>query len=236
MLRVAIAEDDPIYASQLVDYLRRYQDETGEEIGAAVFPDGMELVENYRPVYDLLLLDIEMPHMDGMAAAQKIRKTDPAVLIIFITNMAQYAIKGYEVDALDYVLKPIGYYAFAMKLRKAVRALREGAQRSVLVSWGNDVRRVPIERILYIEVADHRLQYHTDTDTYLSIGTLREVEAELESEHFVRCNSCYLVNLKHVDGIHQDCVTVAGRELKISRAKKKAFMQSLSDYYRRGGR
>ena len=235
-MRVAIAEDDPGCAKQLRDYLSHYGADSGEEINVSVFPDGMELVESYRPVFDLLLLDIEMPHMDGMSAAQRIRATDPAVLIIFITNMAQFAIKGYEVDALDYVLKPISYYAFAMKMRKAVRALRERTQRSILVRWGNEVRRLSMDSIQYVEVADHQLRYHTEEESYISIGSLREAEQALDPEFFCRCNSCYLVNLKFVDGIRQDCVMVAGQELKISRAKKKAFMQRLSDYYSRGGR
>lgn len=236
MIRIAIAEDDAAYIKQLQEYLRRYQEENQEEITASVFPNGIELLENYCPVYDLLLLDIEMPLMDGMSAAQKIRQTDTSVLIIFITNMAQYAIKGYEVDALDYVLKPITYFAFAMKLRKAIRALGERTQKSILVTWGSEVKRLSTDSILYVEVADHQIRYHTKEETCLSIGSLREVEQELETENFSRCNSCYLVNLKYVDGIRQDCVVVGGNSLKISRAKKKTFMQKLNDYYKRGGR
>lgn len=119
MVRIAIAEDDPAYRATLEEYLDRYRRENGLEAEVTTFSDGLALTEGYRPVYDLLLLDIEMPNLDGMSAAEKIRSSDPEVVIIFITNMAQYAIKGYQVDALDYVLKPVSYAAFAFKLKKA---------------------------------------------------------------------------------------------------------------------
>ena len=112
MIRVAIVEDDLSCVQQLREYLSRYQKSSGEDIEVAVYPDGMAVVEQYRPVFDVLLLDIEMPRLDGMAAAREIRRTDPEVIMIFITNMARYAIKGYEVNALDFVLKPINYFAF----------------------------------------------------------------------------------------------------------------------------
>lgn len=89
MFRIAIAEDDEACARQLREYLERYGRENGEELEIRWFPDGMELAEEYRPVYDLLLLDIEMPHLDGMTAARKIRCVDSEVLILFITNMAK---------------------------------------------------------------------------------------------------------------------------------------------------
>ena len=106
MIRVAIVEDDLSCVQQLREYLSRYQKSSEEDIEVAVYPDGMAVVEQYRPVFDVLLLDIEMPRLDGMAAAREIRRTDPEVIMIFITNMARYAIKGYEVNALDFVLKP----------------------------------------------------------------------------------------------------------------------------------
>ena len=133
MLRVAIVEDDAGYANQLTEFLNRYGKENDEEIHLTIFRDGLDIVEDYQPVWDIILLDIEMPLLDGMSAAERIRALDPAVILIFITNMAQYAIKGYEVDAMDFVLKPVNYFAFNMKLHKACRVLGERSTASVLV-------------------------------------------------------------------------------------------------------
>ena len=147
MVRIAIAEDDDTCAGQLQEYLKRYAGESGEEFQISVFPDGLELVESYRPNYDVLLLDIEMPHLDGMEAARRIRQIDPAVIIIFITNMAKYAIKGYEVGALDFVLKPVSYFAFAVKLSKVVSALRARRQVSLVIPDEGGLRKVPADEI-----------------------------------------------------------------------------------------
>ena len=119
MFRIGIAEDDPSFQKTISEYIERYQKEKNIDIQASFFQDGNELVFKYEPIYDVLLLDIEMPKMNGMDAAREIRKRDQRVLIIFITNMAQYAINGYEVGALDFVLKPIKYFSFSMKLEKA---------------------------------------------------------------------------------------------------------------------
>lgn len=116
MIEIAIVEDEENYRNILQEYLQKYEQEYGEQIHLSVYTDGDEITENYSAKYDIIFMDIEMQFMDGMTAARKIREADKGVIIIFITNMAQYAIQGYEVDALDYVLKPIAYFAFSKKL------------------------------------------------------------------------------------------------------------------------
>ncbi|HIR83780.1 MAG TPA: response regulator transcription factor [Candidatus Galloscillospira excrementavium] len=237
VVRVAIAEDDTACARQLQEYLDRYAGEKGEQFQVSVFPDGLELVESYRPDYDVLLLDIEMPHLDGMEAARRIRQTDPAVIIIFITNMAKYAIKGYEVGALDFVLKPVSYFAFSVKLSKVISALRARRQVSLMIPDGGGLRKVPAEEIYYIEVADHRLHIHTAQGTFSMLGTLKNMEEELAGEHFALCNKCYLVNLRHVTRLKAGTVTLSGgQELQVSRPRRKEFQTAIMNYYGGGAR
>lgn len=95
MLQIAIVEDEADLAQQTKDNVVRYLNEHGLEGNIAVFNDGMDIAENYKPIWDILLLDIEMPLLNGMSAAQKIREQDATVVMIFITRMAKYAIKGY---------------------------------------------------------------------------------------------------------------------------------------------
>ena len=99
MIQIAVVEDEEIYVKQLTEYIRKYQTERGRSIKVTVFGDGEDITENYSGGFDIILMDIQMQFMDGMTAAEKIRQMDQKVIIMFITNMIQYAVRGYEVDA-----------------------------------------------------------------------------------------------------------------------------------------
>ena len=236
MLRIAIAEDTLDDRNKLKEFIDRYSRESGEACYISEFSNGSELLKDYHPVYDLILLDVKMPVIDGLETAIELRAKDTAVLIMFITNMAQYAVKGYEVDALDYVIKPISYYPFALKLRKVQRIFRERSQASRMIPFEGELRRVPVSSILYVEIADHKLCYHTYEGDSTVTGSLKVLEEELKEHHFARCNNCYLVNLIHVRSITPELVFVEDTPLKISRPRRKEFMQALSNYYGGGGR
>ena len=94
MTRIAIVEDEAAVREQLAGYVQRYTRQYGTQFEVTMFTDGVEILEDYRPVYDIIFLDVEMQHLDGMETARRIRELDSDVLLIFITNMAQYAIKG----------------------------------------------------------------------------------------------------------------------------------------------
>lgn len=230
LLKLAIAEDDPKCASDLRSFVERYCQEHGLELQLQVFPDGMELVEQYQPVWDVLLLDIEMPHLDGMKAAERIRAVDPAVLIIFITYMGKFAIRGYEVSALDFVLKPVNYAKLAMRLRHVEEIIRRREERFLLVSENGELSRVLTADIHYIEVANRHIHIHTAERTYITNGTLSKLEQNLEGQPFARCSHSYLVNLRHVTHVQRDTVLMEGEGVPLSRSKQKSFLQSLSNY------
>ena len=230
MLKIAVVEDDVNYARQLSEYLCRYERERGAELTVTQFSDGDQLIEGYRPEFDMILMDIEMPLLDGMETARLIRRTDPEVVIIFITNMAQYAIQGYEVDALDYVLKPISYVAFSQRLDRALRRMKKREERYLTVSTREGVRKLGVSQIYYVESQGHTLLYHTNQGIVSSSGTMRDLEKELEPLHFFRGNKGYLINLEHVSGVREGCALVAGEELLLSRSRKNAFLEALTNY------
>lgn len=116
MIRIAIVEDEEDYVNQLTKYLQDYQKNSNEEIDVTVYRDGDEITSKYKSQYDIILMDIQMKFVDGMTAAEEIRNIDSKVIIIFITNMTQYAIQGYKVGALDYILKPISFLRSANAL------------------------------------------------------------------------------------------------------------------------
>ncbi|OZG62871.1 DNA-binding response regulator [Bifidobacterium lemurum] len=231
VIQVAIVEDETEYARTLEDYLTRYGEEIGERFAVTRFPDGEDIVANYRTAYDIILMDIEMASMDGMTAAERIREIDREVVIMFITNMAQYAIQGYKVDALDYVLKPISYFAFTQRLGRAISRMRRREETYVTITAKNSTSRVPVSSILWIESSGHRLAYHTKEGVFESTtSSMKEVEERLRDEGFFRCNKGYLVNLAHVRGVEDGCAKVGGDLVMVSRAKQRELLDALANY------
>ena len=187
MLRIAIVEDEELYVKQIGEYVERYGRENRVEISTIVFGDGAEIVKDYQNVYDIILFDIAMPRVDGMAAAGRIRELDEDVVIVFITNMPQYAVRGYEVGALDFMVKPITYPLFSMRLGRAIGRARKRSDEQILLSVGGSVKRIGVRHIYYVEVQNKMLHYHTDEGEYVLRGTMQGALSDLGRHHFVRC-------------------------------------------------
>ena len=230
MVHIALVEDDQSCQEQMAGYLDHYAQQSGEEFKLYSFGDGDSILNNYRAQYDVILMDIQMKFVDGMTAAREIRGQDDQVLIIFITSLATYAVKGYEVDALDYVLKPVSYFAFAKTMDRAMNRLRRRKRRYVLISSKNGTQRIDCARVYYIEVDGHNLTYHTADGALLSTGTMREVEDSLAGGSFVRCGKGVLVNLEHVEGLVEGDALVHGATVQVSRSKRKSFLDALNRY------
>ena len=229
MLHVAVVEDETEYRGLIQEMVGRYAKEYDLQIQTTAFQDGRELVQNYQK-FDILLMDIEMPHLNGMEAAQKIRGLDKEVVIVFITNMAQYALAGYEVSAMDFIVKPVNFYDFAMKIKRALKKVTQFEQDAITVVKKESINRIPIHDILYIEVMNHRVYYHLENEKIDVFGALKDVEDQIKNFHFARCNRCYLVNLSHVRKVQDDEVYINDERLSISRSQKKSFLEAFVHY------
>lgn len=230
MLRIATVEDDDSCAEQIMGYLERYGKEQGLELSVTRFRDGADIISPYPGGYDVIFLDIEMPRVDGMSAAEQIRAADEDVVLVFLTNMAQYAVQGYSVGALDFLLKPVEYDTFALKLGRVMGRVRSREARQALLSTPEGTVKMDARKIYYVEVQDGILHYHTDQGVYKVRGTMQGAEKALAECHFIRCNYWYLVNLHHVSEVRNNMAVVAGEELEISRRNRKAFLHALTDY------
>ena len=156
------------------------------------------------------------------------------MILVFVTNMAQYAVEGYEVSAMDFMVKPVRYDNLKLKLERAEKKLEGKGEDRLLVRGKNGPVVICVPDIRYVEVTDHMLTFYTNEGAIKVTGSLKEIEKRLEGRDFSRANSCYLVNLKYVTGASDGMVTVGGDRLSISRARRKSFMSDLADYL--GGR
>ncbi len=116
MYKIAICDDEDALIKELKDGLQRYAAETGKEFCYFAFHDGGELLQAYQPDYDLIFMDIKMEKLDGLKTAERIRRMDSAVGLIFLTSLKQYVWKGYEYGAVNYLLKPVKYSVLKMEL------------------------------------------------------------------------------------------------------------------------
>ena len=231
MVKIAIIEDDDIWAEKISEFLRQYENEYGQKIETRRFTDGYEIADGYNGGFDIILMDIEMGLMDGMEAAEQIRTKDEKVVIIFVTNMAQYAIRGYKVNALDYILKPITYMPFSQTLKKAIRSLDNIKETFITISLRDGTQKIRSSEINWVESQGHRLTFHTEKDEFeTTVYSMKEIAEKLSDDGFMRCSSGVLVNLRKVSGIRNGNVVVGNDLLSVSRGKKAEFMAALVSY------
>lgn len=229
-MRIAIVEDDLQERERLSALTRQYFDGQGKACHIRLFSDGDELLEDYRPCWDLILLDIKMARLDGITTAEMIRRLDRDVLLVFVTNMEHYAIKGYSVRALDYLLKPVNARMLEQVLRQAEHLLAERTKKYISLPTQKGMVRLNVADIDYVEVESHVLSVVTVHGTFTLRGTISGVEKMLADYGFFRCNNCYLVNLAHVTRAEPGMAVVGGHELTVSRPRQKKFMEALTRY------
>lgn len=230
-MSIAIVEDSKTSAKRLSEFLERFSVENEESVRPVWFTELEPFLENYHFQYDIVFLDIELPDGNGMEAAKKLREKDPLVVLIFITHLMQYAVNGYEVDALDYMVKPIRYPAFALKMKRAIRQCREVKDEKILLDTGEQTIRLAASAIKYIEIYKHHIVYHTEDGDYETYGVLKQVESLLPERSFFRIGSSYIVNFLHIEQIGGQYVKVDGKELPISRLRRKEFLEACHRYY-----
>lgn len=235
MIQIAIVEDDNRYYQLLKRYLDEYEKKNEILFKTSYFKDGLDFLNSFRSEYDLVLLDIEMPYMDGMELAHKIREVDQTVTLIFVTNMKQFAVNGYEVGALDFIVKPIGYYDFALKLKKAISVINSRKEIDCSIYVNKAYHRISSKEIMYFEVYGHNLDVHTETTVYHASGRVSEMEEKFKDASFMRCHNSFLINPKYIQSVKTNSVVMMdGREIQVPRPRKKAFMQELATWMGNG--
>ena len=232
MYKLLMIEDDAVEADVLREHARRYAEECGEEFSVTWYRSALELTGGEQP-FDLIFMDIDMPGINGMEAAELLRTYDTETPLIFVTNLAQYAVRGYEVQAIDFMVKPVTYGSFRLRMNKAMRYVARGSQESLAVQVSREETRViSLSSIAAVEVTNHDLTYHLDGVEDLVVhGSLSAIAERLLAAGFVRVSKSCMVSMGHIRAFRGDAVTLRdGSQYPMSRSMKREAVGTITRY------
>lgn len=230
--RMAICDDSPADRHYVMDLAHRWAEHAGHMLLADSFPSAESFLfhDAEKGDYDILLLDIEMGAMDGVALARQIRARDATVQIVFITGFADFIAEGYEVAALHYLMKPVREDKLFSVLDRAVAALSR-AEPALLLPVDGEMRRVPISQIQYVEAFAHSVSITMDGDVLQVKLPISEVEKMLDSS-VIRCHRSYLVGLKYIARLSRtEVILDSGQHLPLSRSAAPLVHKAFIAYY-----
>ncbi|MCI9035152.1 MAG: response regulator transcription factor [Lachnospiraceae bacterium] len=237
MLLIAVCDDIPIECADIAKQIETILKQSNTDFMIKKFFGGLELIQS-RESFDIIFLDIKMPNINGMELAKQIRKQGRQSLIIFITSASEYVFDAFDVEAFQYLLKPIQTDKLKNVLEKATKKMQIDANIDFLmISANRQIQKVFLKDILYIESIGRIAKIHCNNgtlETYEQIGIL---EDKLSDKFFFRCHKCFLVNLNFVDAFNKTEVRLEnGEKIMLAKRRYEDFQKAILSYMKiKGG-
>ena len=229
MLRLAIVDDTPADSAALRALVADYFTRNEQAYMLHVFDTPLDFIRSTES-HDIVFMDIRMDKLDGIEVARIMRKINTDAVLIFVTPMAQLAIKGYEVDALDFIVKPADQFSINYVLTKALTRLENTSSTVFALKTSEGIVSLSSGDITYVEVFDHNLAYHTTKGVYEVRGRLSDVVKKLDPKRFIMCNRSFVVNLRYVSSACSEYLVVDGKKIYISKSHSKEIMKHFSNF------
>ena len=231
-INIAVVEDSIDDLNNCLSLLDKYSKEKNVQFDIQTFESGDAFLMRFKSQFDFIILDINLSAMNGIDVARSVRTKDEEVIIMFATNLAKYATNGYEVDAIDFALKPLTYASFYLRLERVMKKLNKKSDSFLVVPSDGGFSKINVNDVLYVEVISHDIIFHMMSGQNITTsGTLKKYDEKLKDLWFIRCNSCYLVNAHKIKRVEKlDIQLVNDEIIAISHPKKKSFMERFKKY------
>ena len=232
--KIAIIDDNSNDLNHLQEIINQYDNYQGEKIAFNVnaFSHGLNFLDTFDDSYDAIFLDIDMPVIDGLEVARAIREKGSKVLIIFVTDYGSLAVDGYGVDALGFIVKPAKTNIVFENLDKMIKNITSrDEENKIIIKVKNGYQAITPSEVKYVEVNIHDVFFYTSNGEYKTRGVLKNIEKDFNPKKFVKCSSCFLINLDFVDSIEKNDVRIDGKRIKIARTRKKEFIEAFLNNY-----
>ena len=230
MICIAICDDEKHMSDHIRAMASDFFRKKNREIQLRTFLSGEDLL-NYDGQIDILFLDIQMKGMDGLETARKLRADKFRGVLIFITVLKEMVFQSFEVQAYDYLVKPVDEKQFGKTMERLYTSMQNASEDSLLVQQGYERRIVPKDEIVFCEIIDRKIYLNlTSGEVVDYYERIENLESKLDS-HFFRCHRSYLINLKHLKGYKNGTAYMDnGKEVPVSRLRSKEFSSVVLQY------
>lgn len=230
MIRIAICDDEKYMSDQIQELACAFFGRRNREAAIRRFSCGRELLE-YDGQIDILFLDIQMKGMDGMETAKRLRAGKFRGFLIFITVLREMVFQSFEVQAYDYLVKPIEEARFEKTMERLLASMCSAGGSSLLVQKGYESRIIQKEDIVFCEIIDRKIYLNLASGEVVDYyERIENLETKLDSRFF-RCHRSFLINLGHLRGYKNGTAYMDnGREIPVSRLRGKEFSSVILEY------
>lgn len=233
MIKIAICDDEPLMVAEISSYLVSYMEENQiTSYCVTSFSSGRSMLESGGG-FDVVFLDIQMEQPNGMETAKLLRQQGERSLLVFVTVLKEYVFDAFEVEAYDYLIKPLDKGRFKRTMDRILRLLDQRAVKAMIIQRGTACQIVSLDEIVYCEVQGRKIYLHKNDGMVIDFyDRMEELERRVD-RRFFKCHRSYLVNLDYVCGCRTGQVMLPkGEAIPVSRLRERDLTQALLHYMR----